>query len=45
MTMLAALSYGELAAMMPKAGGQYVYIQRAFGRLPAFLCTAGHFSR
>jgi APA family basic amino acid/polyamine antiporter len=37
MTMLAALSYGELAAMMPKAGGQYVYIQRAFGRLPAFL--------
>lgn len=37
MTMLAALSYGELAAMMPKAGGQYVYIQRAFGKLPAFL--------
>src|SRR5690606_2192629 len=37
MTVLAALSYGELAAMMPKAGGQYVYIQRAFGKLPAFL--------
>lgn len=37
MTILAALSYGELAAMMPKAGGQYVYIQRAFGKLPAFL--------
>ncbi|MCI1752821.1 MAG: amino acid permease [Flavobacteriales bacterium] len=37
MTILAALSYGELAAMMPKAGGQYVYIQRAFGRLPAFM--------
>lgn len=37
MTVLAALSYGELAAMMPKAGGQYVYIQRAFGRLPAFM--------
>ncbi|MBS1570468.1 MAG: amino acid permease [Bacteroidetes bacterium] len=37
MTVLAALSYGELAGMMPKAGGQYVYIQRAFGKLPAFM--------
>ena len=37
LTVMAALSYGELSAMMPKAGGQYVYIQRAFGRLPAFL--------
>lgn len=37
LTVMAALSYGELAAMMPKAGGQYVFIQRAFGRLPAFL--------
>jgi len=37
MTILAALSYGELAAMMPKAGGQFVYIQRAFGKLPAFM--------
>jgi APA family basic amino acid/polyamine antiporter len=36
-TILAALSYGELAGMMPNAGGQYVYIQRAFGRLPSFL--------
>ncbi|MEY4215984.1 MAG: hypothetical protein RLZZ68_440 [Bacteroidota bacterium] len=36
-TVLAALSYGELAGMMPNAGGQYVYIQRAFGRLPSFL--------
>lgn len=36
-TMLAALSYGELAAAMPKAGGQYVYIREAFGRLPGFL--------
>lgn len=34
---MAALSYGELAGMMPNAGGQYVYIQRAFGRLPSFL--------
>lgn len=37
MTVFAALGYGELAAMMPRAGGQYVYIQRAFGKLPAFL--------
>lgn len=37
MTVLAALAYGEMAAMMPKAGGQYVYIQRAFGKLPAFM--------
>jgi APA family basic amino acid/polyamine antiporter len=29
-TVLAALSYGELAGMMPNAGGQFVYIQRAF---------------
>ncbi|MDX2178213.1 MAG: amino acid permease [Bryobacteraceae bacterium] len=37
MTMTAALSYGELAAMMPKAGGQYVYLREAFGPLVAFL--------
>ncbi len=37
MTMVAALSYGELAAMMPQAGGQYVYLREAFGPLPAFL--------
>ena len=36
-TLLGALSYGELAGMMPKAGGQYVYIQRAFGRLTGFV--------
>jgi basic amino acid/polyamine antiporter, APA family len=36
-TLMAALSYGELAGMMPDAGGQYVYIRRAWGRLPAFL--------
>lgn len=36
-TVMAALSYGELAGMMPKAGGQFVYIQRAFGNLVAFL--------
>lgn len=36
-TLAAALSYGELAGMMPEAGGQYVYIRRAWGKLPAFL--------
>lgn len=36
-TILAALSYGELAGMMPNAGGQYVYISRAYGRLTSFL--------
>ncbi|MGV3637026.1 MAG: APC family permease [Flavobacteriales bacterium] len=37
LTVMAALSYGELAGMMPKAGGQFVYLQRAFGKLTAFL--------
>jgi basic amino acid/polyamine antiporter, APA family len=36
-TVAAALSYGELAGMMPKAGGQYIYIQRAFGTLASFV--------
>ncbi len=36
-TVSAALSYGELAGMMPHAGGQYVYIRRAFNPLFAFL--------
>lgn len=36
-TLAAALSYGELAGMMPEAGGQYVYIRRAWGKLTAFL--------
>ena len=37
LTLAAALSYGELAGMMPKAGGQYVYIQRAYGKMMSFL--------
>jgi APA family basic amino acid/polyamine antiporter len=37
MTIIAALSYGELAAMMPKAGGQYVYLREALGPLWGFL--------
>jgi basic amino acid/polyamine antiporter, APA family len=32
-----ALTYAELGAMMPDAGGPYVYIREAFGKLPAFL--------
>ena len=36
-TVFAALSYGELAGMMPNAGGQYVYIQRAYGKMMSFL--------
>jgi APA family basic amino acid/polyamine antiporter len=35
--MTAALSYGELAAAMPQAGGQYVYLRESFGRLSGFL--------
>ncbi|MBI2794368.1 MAG: amino acid permease [Ignavibacteria bacterium] len=37
LTLIAALSYGELAGMMPHAGGQYVYLREAFGPLPGFL--------
>jgi APA family basic amino acid/polyamine antiporter len=37
MTVVAALSYGELAAMMPKAGGQYVYLRESLGPLWGFL--------
>ena len=37
MTIIGALSYGELAAMMPKAGGQYVYLREALGSLWGFL--------
>jgi len=36
-TLIAALSYGELAAMMPKAGGQYVYLCEAYNPLIGFL--------
>ena len=42
MTLIGALSYGELAGMMPKVGGQFVYLKEAYGSLIAFLfgwCT------
>src|SRR6266550_5528295 len=37
MTLTAALSYGELSAMFPRAGGQYVYLKEAFNPLAGFL--------
>jgi APA family basic amino acid/polyamine antiporter len=37
LTLVGALSYGELAAMMPQAGGQYVYLREAFSPLWGFL--------
>lgn len=36
-TVIAAVSYGELSAMFPTAGGQYVYIKEAYGKLIGFL--------
>jgi APA family basic amino acid/polyamine antiporter len=37
MTVIAALSYGELAGMMPRVGGQYVYLREAYNPFIAFL--------
>src|ERR1700712_1927468 len=37
MTLTAAVSYGELSGMYPKAGGQYVYLKEAYNKLIAFL--------
>ena len=37
MTLMAAVSYGELSGMFPKAGGQYVYLKEAYNPLTAFL--------
>ncbi len=37
LTLFAALSFGELAAALPKAGGQYVYLREAYGPLSGFL--------
>src|SRR5450755_3048534 len=37
MTITAAVSYGELSGMYPKAGGQYVYLKEAYNKLTGFL--------
>lgn len=44
MTVAAALSYGELSAMFPKAGGQYTYISEIFGKRLGFLYGWGMFT-
>ncbi|MBS1736668.1 MAG: amino acid permease [Bacteroidetes bacterium] len=37
MTLIAAMSYGELSAMFPRAGGQYVYLKEAYSPLTGFV--------
>src|SRR5438045_5138711 len=37
MTLVAAISYGELSGMFPKAGGQYVYLKEAYNTFVTFL--------
>lgn len=44
MTLIAALSYGELSAMFPKAGGQYVYLKESYNPLVGFLYGWSFFS-
>lgn len=44
MTLTAALSYGELSAMFPKAGGQYVYLKEAYNPLLGFMYGWSFFS-
>src|SRR5476651_2269015 len=44
MTLTAAVSYGELSAMFPKAGGQYVYLKEAYNPLVGFLYGWSFFS-
>jgi APA family basic amino acid/polyamine antiporter len=44
MTITAAVSYGELSAMFPKAGGQYVYLKESYNKLIAFLFGWSFFS-
>lgn len=44
MTIIAALSYGELSGMFPRAGGQYVYLREAYGPLMGFLFGWSFFS-
>lgn len=44
MTIAAAISYGELSALFPKAGGQYTYITKIFGKMTGFLYGWGLFT-
>ncbi|MGA9211909.1 APC family permease [Kaistella sp.] len=44
MTIAAAISYGELSSMFPKAGGQYTYITEMFGKMSGFLYGWGLFT-
>jgi APA family basic amino acid/polyamine antiporter len=38
LSLFGALTFAEMAAMMPQAGGQYIYLREAYGPLPSFLC-------
>lgn len=44
MTVAAAISYGELSSMFPKAGGQYTYLTEIFGKMTGFLYGWGLFT-
>ncbi len=44
MTVAAAISYGELSSMYPKAGGQYTYLTEIFGKMTGFLYGWGLFT-
>jgi len=44
MTIAAAISYGELSSMFPKAGGQYTYLKEIFGKMMGFLYGWGLFT-
>ena len=44
MTIAAAISYGELSAMYPKAGGQYTYVKEIYGKMTGFLYGWGLFT-
>ncbi len=44
MTIAAAISYGELSSMFPKAGGQYTYLKEVFGKMMGFLYGWGLFT-
>ena len=44
MTVAAAISYGELSSMFPKAGGQYTYMTEMFGKMSGFLYGWGLFT-